>query len=437
MLPPGLLISAPSSGAGKTTVMLGLLRALTRQGVQVQPFKTGPDYIDPAFHHAAAERASYNLDSWAMQPALLHALVDRAQGADLALAEGAMGLFDAVAHAGETATGASADIAALTGWPVVLVLDVSAQAQSAAATALGFATLQSDVTLAGVVLNQVASPRHEALVRNGLAQVDIPVLGALPRHKAITLPERHLGLVQASEHPHLETLLNTLGDIVAEHVDLAALLAAAGQTSQKPTLAETSRPPGQRIALAKDAAFSFVYPHLLDGWRAAGAELLPFSPLANQGPDDRADVCWLPGGYPELHAGQLAAAETFRQRLRAFATTRPVHGECGGYMAMGAGLVDKSGTRHRMAGLLGLETSYEHPKLHLGYRLATLRAALPGQEPGTRLRGHEFHYCSITAQPDAPLAKVVDANGDTVTETGSHRGHASGSFFHLIGEAHA
>jgi len=193
--------------------------------------------------------------------------------------------------------------------------------------------------------------------------------------------------------------------------------------------------PGNRIALARDAAFSFVYPHLIEGWRRAGAEVIPFSPLADEAPDPHADVCWLPGGYPELHAGTLAAARRFRRGLLDFARNRPVHGECGGYMAMGAGLIDATGTRHEMAGLLGLETSFAKRRMHLGYRLAELIAPIPGHRAGSRLRGHEFHYATILDQPDAALANVTDANGASVPEAGSRRGLATGSFFHLIASA--
>ena len=435
LLPPGLMISAPASGTGKTTLMLGLLRALSDQGLTVQPFKSGPDYIDPGFHRAACGRASFNLDSWAMGQGMISGLLGAAAGADLALAEGSMGLFDGVASPGETGNGASADIAALTGWPVVLVIDVSGQAQSAAATAAGFAAFRPDVELAGVVLNRVASPRHEALVRVGMEAVGLPVLGALPRQAAVEVPERHLGLVQAEEHGQIDDLLARAAKAITDYTDLPALRAAARGTAVPGISDLPTPPPGQRIALARDAAFSFVYPHLLQGWRDAGAEILPFSPLADQAPDPSADICWLPGGYPELHAGRLAAAETFRAGLHRFAETRPVHGECGGYMVMGEALVDKEGTRHQMAGLLGLVTSYEKRRMHLGYRLAELQAPLPGHATGARLRGHEFHYSTILDQPDAPLARVTDANGAEVAETGSRRGHASGTFFHLIAEA--
>lgn len=434
-LPPGLILSAPASGTGKTTLMLGLLAAFRAQGVAVQPFKNGPDYIDPAFHRAASGRASVNLESWAMSRAQIAGLIAGAAGADLILAEGSMGLFDGVAAPGEAGTGASADVAALTGWPVILVLDVSGQAQSAAAVAAGFAGFRPDVRVAGVVLNRVASPRHEALVRAGLAATGLPVLGALPRSAGIEMPERHLGLIQAEETPELDDLVARAGAFIAAHIDLDLLRAAAGRTRTPAAAPAAVVPPGQRIALARDRAFSFVYPHLIDGWRRAGAEILPFSPLADEAPDDQADCCWLPGGYPELHGGALAAAGRFRQGLRRFSADRPVHGECGGYMAMGAGLVDSAGRRHEMAGLLGLVTSFAKRRMHLGYRLARLAAPMPGYSQGARLRGHEFHYSTILEQPDMALAEVVDANGDPVPETGSRRGRATGTFFHLIAEA--
>lgn len=428
----GLLISAPSSGTGKTTVMLGLLRALAEDGLAVQPFKSGPDYIDPAFHKAASGRSSFNLDGWAMGPALWQAISAQGARADICIAEGSMGLFDGVATRGQQGFGSSAETAQAMGWPVVLVLDVSGQAQSAAATALGFKSYNPDVPVAGVILNRVASPRHERLTRRGMDRAGLPVLGVLPRRGDLTLPERHLGLIQAVEHPDLEAAIADYAGFLRENVDLAAIRAAARGHALRAARPGLPNPPAQRIAIARDAAFSFTYPHLLEGWQAAGAQIMPFSPLADEAPHPEADLVWLPGGYPELHAGALAAAERFRAGLRAHARTRPVHGECGGYMALGEALIDKSGTRHRMAGLLGLVTSYEKRKFHLGYRRAVLKAPLPGFAPDTALRGHEFHYSTILEQPDAPLANVCDADGNPVPETGSHRGQASGTFFHLI-----
>jgi cobyrinic acid a,c-diamide synthase len=433
----GLVISAPSSGAGKTTLTLALARAYCDRGLKVQCFKNGPDYIDPAFHTAATGRASVNIDSWAMERDTIERLVARARDADLVLAEGSMGLFDGVATRGMCGTGASADIAEMMGWPVLLVLDPSGQAQTAAAVAVGLRDFRPGLRLAGVVLNRVASSRHEDLVRQAMANSGITVLGALPRHAPIAMPERHLGLVQAEEQGRLDDLIAVAARLIAERIDLDTLLRLAewDWSPQGGSSVAIAAPPGQRIALARDAAFSFVYPHLLEGWRAAGAEIIPFSPLADEAPDADADVCWLPGGYPELHAGRLAANDRFREALGAFAVARPVHGECGGYMALGMGLVDAQGTRHRMTGLLGLETSFAKRRLHLGYRVADLTAPVPGHTQGSRLRGHEFHYASILAQPDAPLATVRDANGAGVAETGSYRGRVSGTFFHLIAEA--
>jgi cobyrinic acid a,c-diamide synthase len=426
-----VIIAAPSSGSGKTLLTLGLARAFVQRGLKVQCFKSGPDYIDPAFHRAATGRASFNLESWAMSKGMVGSLLGKAEAADIVIAEGSMGLHDGVALAGEWGRGSSADLALHLDWPVVLVLDAGGQAQTAGAVALGLLTYRPGLRLAGVVLNKVASARHERLLRAGVEVAGIRVLGALPRVAALALPERHLGLVQAEELPELEAMLDEAARIVAAHVDLEAVLAAA---SALPVGAEALKitPPGQRIALARDEAFSFIYPHLVEGWRAAGAEVVTFSPLADEAPPE-ADVCWLPGGYPELHGGRLAAAERFRDGLRGFKGR--VHGECGGYMVLGEALIDKAGVRHRMAGMLGLVTSFEKRKMHLGYRLATLAAPMPGHSLGARLRGHEFHYSTIVSQPDAALASVVDAEGDEVAETGSYRGHVSGSYFHLIAEA--
>lgn len=433
--PPGLMISAPASGTGKTTVTLGLLRALSQDGVIVQPFKSGPDYIDPAFHRAACGRASFNLDSWAMDGPLLDSIAAEGQGADMVLAEGAMGLFDGAFKSGISGNGATADIARRMGWPVVLVVNVAGQAQSAAAVASGFRQWDADLPFAGVILNNVASLRHERLVRSGMEAAGISVLGALPRRPDLALPERHLGLVQAVEHSGLDVLLSGYAALVRNHVDLSAIRnAAKGGDRTASTSGIMAPPPAQRIALAQDAAFSFTYPHLLAAWRRMGAQIMPFSPLADEAPAADADMVWLPGGYPELHAGRLAAADRFRTGLARHAADRPVYGECGGYMALGEGLIDKDGCRHRMAGLLGIVTSHADRRLHLGYRKAQLLAPVAGFAKGTILRGHEFHYSTIVDQPDAVLARVTDAEGETVAETGSFRGTVAGTFFHLVAQ---
>jgi len=434
MSAPGLLVAAPRSSSGKTTVTLALMRALTRRGLRVRGAKCGPDYIDPAFHHAATGQPSFNLDSFAMAPGLLDALAgETAAQADLVVAEGSMGLFDGV-RAAESRTGANADIAARYGWPVVLVVDVSGAAQTAAAVALGCKLYDPRIRLAGVILNKVASARHRRLVEAGMERVGLPVLGVLMRDAELVLPERHLGLVQAGETADLEARLDRLADLAEAGIDLDAVLACAGGGALA-SAGVLPRPPGQRIAVARDAAFSFLYPHLEAGWRLAGAEIVPFSPLADEAPPEDCDTCWLPGGYPELHAGRLAAAGRFLDGLRAFAATRPVHGECGGYMVLGRTLEDADGTTHAMAGLLPVATSYRKRKLHLGYRVAHLCSDGPLGRQGARVVGHEFHYASelspAAAGTDA-LARVTDAEGTDHGLAGHQVGFVGGSFFHLI-----
>jgi cobyrinic acid a,c-diamide synthase len=432
----GLIVSAPRSGAGKTTLTLALIAALARRGMAVRAAKAGPDYIDAAFHAAAAGAASYNLDSWAMPPALLDALMtEAAHGADILVIEGIMGLFDGVPGP-PGRRGATADLAAQFGLPVVLVLDVSGQSQSAAAVVRGFAAHEPAVRIAGVVLNRVGSERHRELVAQAVAALNTPVLGAVPRDEILTLPERHLGLVQAGEHGDLALRLGALAQMAERCLDLDAVVASAAPIKQRaPGKVCPLLPPGQRIALARDAAFTFVYPHIIEGWRAAGAEIIHFSPLADEPPPENCDCCWLPGGYPELHAGALAAAARFRAGLERFARTRAVHGECGGFMVLGEGLEDADGARHCMTSLLGHATSFAKRRLHLGYREARLLSDGPIGRAGDIVRGHEFHYATLTETGhDAPFSELADGQGRPLGVSGGRRGNVSGTFFHAIAQ---
>ncbi len=437
----GLIIAAPHSDAGKTTVTLALIAALKRRGIAVGTAKAGPDYIDPAFHAAVSGRASVNLNSWAMQDTLLDVLAAQAgDGADILVIEGVMGLFDGAADSAGTPgrRGATADLAAHFHVPVVLVVDVARQAQSAAALVRGFAMHDPAVRIAGVILNRVGSERHRALVAGAIAALDIPILGALPREATLTLPERHLGLVAACEHPDLAVLIDRLAEMAERYFDLDAITACAAplKVADASRKARALPPPGQRIALASDRAFTFVYPHVIDAWRKAGAEILPFSPLADEPPRESADSCWLPGGYPELHADTLSGARRFGEGLRRFAETRPVHGECGGYMVLGESLEDATGRRLAMTGLLGHATSFAKRKLHLGYRTARLLADDPLGVRGSFIRGHEFHYASLTcAGNDEPFAELADAEGRVLERTGGRRGWVTGTFFHAIAPA--
>jgi cobyrinic acid a,c-diamide synthase len=434
----GLIVAASHSGAGKTTVTLALLAALVRRGIAVRTAKAGPDYIDPAFHTAATGAASVNLDSWAMPPPLLDTLAAQAAaGADIFVIEGVMGLFDGIA--GQPGRcGTTADLAAHFRLPVMLVLDVASQAQSAAAALRGFASHDPAVRIGGVILNRVGSARHHAVVAAAIAPLNIPVLGAMPREPTLALPERHLGLVQAGEHTDLAARVDRLADMAERHFDLDAIVALAAPLALSPgSNGQALRPPGQRIALASDAAFSFVYPHIVEAWRRAGADIIRFSPLGDEPPPESCDTCWLPGGYPELHADALAVAGRFQAGLRHFAATRPVHGECGGYMVLGEGIEDAAGQRHAMTGLLGHATSFAKRKLHLGYREARFLADSPLGSAGVTIRGHEFHYASLEpdSNAEAALAELFDGNGQSLGKSGGRRGKVTGTFFHAIAGA--
>ena len=436
---PGFILAAPASGSGKTLATLGILRALARRGRRVASAKVGPDYIDPCFHAAATARPCLNLDTWAMRAETLSGLVGTlGHDTDLVVAEGVMGLFDgAMVPLGTERDGSTAALARLTGWPVVLVVNVKGQAGSAAAVVRGFATHDPRVRLAGVIFNNVGMGRHLDILKEATAAAvpGLRILGGIPKTPDLSVPERHLGLVQAHEHPDLPGFLDAAADLMEKHLDLDALAALAQPATLASGPAAQPVPPlGQRIAVARDVAFAFTYPALLQGWRDAGAELTFFSPLADEAPDAGCDAIYLPGGYPELHAGRIAANATFLGGVRdAAATGKAIFGECGGYMTLGDALTDAGGTAHRMLGLLPVSTSFAKRRLHMGYRVATLAADSPLGAAGRRYRAHEFHYAAITAESEADrLFRVVDAAGEDRGAVGLMRGSVGGSFMHLI-----
>mgnify|MGYP001403954494 CR=1 FL=1 len=430
----GLIISGPATGQGKTTLTLGLIAALRARGLNVAALKVGPDFIDPGFHFAAGAAASFNLDHWGMRTGTRAALIAKAAAeADLVLVEGMMGLFDGALAGG----GSTADIAAETGWPVILAIDAAAQAQSIAALAQGFQRFRADVRAAGVVLMKVGGAPHRKLLADALAAADIRVFGMVGRDPTLGLPERHLGLVQAREHK-LHRVLDNIRAAIANGVDLDALLAAAAPVCVSgAALAPPVPPLGRRIAVADDAAFAFAYEHLLAGWRAAGAEIARFSPLADEAPPADCDGVFLPGGYPELHAQRLSTAQAFRQGMYAAAVRgAAVYGECGGYMALGDALIDAKGARHAMLGLLPVTTTFAQPALHIGYRTLTMAVETPLGPAGARFRAHEFRYSSVTSEADTErLFAVSDADGTALAPAGLRRGTVFGSYLHVIDAA--
>jgi cobyrinic acid a,c-diamide synthase len=438
----GLVIAAPASGSGKTLVTAGLLRHLRRSGIETAAAKAGPDFIDPTLHAAAGGRACYNLDPWAMRATTLAGLVTEQEAtADLVLCEGVMGLFDGTGADGES--GSTAELARLTGWPVVLVVDAHGQGASVAALLRGFAEHDPQVRPVGVIFNRVSGARHYTLLSQAVARHlhDLACLGALPADPALALPSRHLGLVPAGELAETDAAIDRAAAMVGASLEVDRLIGLARETSLVGERQTRRIPPlGRRVAIACDEAFRFVYPTLIEEWRREGAEVVRFSPLANEAPDPAADAIYLPGGYPELWAGQLAAADNFTAGLRLAASEgKPIYGECGGYMVLGKNLVDAQGRRHSMAGLLPLSTSFCERRLQLGYRSATLIGSGVLGRARTRFRGHEFHYATIVDERGAaePLFSVTDAAGRHLGTCGLRRGSVFGSFVHLIDSCEA
>lgn len=424
------MIAAPTTGSGKTTVTLGLLRALKKAGYPVAPGKAGPDYIDPAFHAAASGEVCLNFDPWGMRRELLvaNAALHMSGGKTLVI-EAMMGLFDGAADG----SGSAADLASMLGLSVVLVVDCAKSSHSIAALVSGFANFRIDIRIVGVILNRVGSDRHETMLRGAMDKIRMPVFAVIRSEQALTVPERHLGLVQAGEHGELDSFIEHASDVVAGNLDLATLMRAARAIPDRTSDANIARLPplGQRIAVARDIASAFCYEHMLLGWRRRGAEISFFSPLADEAPEADCDAVYLPGGYPELHAGKIAAAATFRSGMIA-ARDRGVRifGECGGYMVMGEGLIDAEGVRHEMLGLLPVVTSYETRKRHLGYRRIR---PVGGDFFDTALAAHEFHYATIVSEGEGEaLFEAEDALGMPLGRQGRVRGTVAGSFMHLI-----
>lgn len=432
IMPPtkGFIIAAPKSASGKTTLTLGLLTALRRRNIMVRAAKSGPDYIDPAFHAIATGEISFNLDSWAMPfPLLDYLFTLTAQNTELFIIESSMGFFDGIENQ-QGKRGCGADLAIRYHLPVILVLDITGQAQSAAAIAYGFAHINPTVHILGVIFNNVASPRHYNSTKAAFERINIPVFGAIPRNPGLHLPTRHLGLIQAKEHTDLDQHLNYLADNIEQNVDIDQLLDRL-PSSMVPNHQQTFAlpPPGQNIAVAQDLAFSFIYPHILKGWQHQGACIYFFSPMNNEPPPSDCDSCWLPGGYPELYAENIAHAENFLQGLRDFADTKPVHGECGGYMIMGQKLTDKKGKVYPMSGLLSHSCSYAQRKIHLGYR----QASVINNHKKYIIHGHEFHYATLSDPgSDLPYAYLKDGTGNDLGPEGGRRKQITGCFFHSI-----
>ena len=434
-----VVIAGTSSGAGKTTVACGLIGALRARGLRVQGFKVGPDYIDPSHHALAAGRPGRNLDAFLDGPELVAPLVRHgAAGADIAVVEGVMGLFDGASGRGELAS--TAHVAKLLRAPVLLVVDGASMARSAAAMILGFMTFDPDVDVAGVIFNRVGSDVHEELLREAVEPLGVPVLGALRRDERIVTPERHLGLVPAGEREALaRTALAALAAAMARYADVAAIerLARAAPAlpgpawSPQPAVAPPA-PWRARIAIARGPAFSFHYEENLELLEASGAELAAFDPLRDEALPPDAGALILAGGFPEVFGAELAANAPLRAEIAAFAASgRPLLAECGGLLYLCAEL-----DGHEMCGVLparGLMAD----RLTLGYREAVAATATPWIDAGERVRGHEFHYSQVQplAGAGAAPAWTLCARGRTRDE-GVVAGALQASYLHVRWAAH-
>jgi len=423
---PRLVIAGTSSGAGKTTVATGLLAALSTRGITATGAKVGPDFIDPSYHALATGRPGRNLDAFLSGPGLIAPLFRHgARGAEVAVVEGVMGLYDGASGRGELAS--TAHVSKLLQAPVVLVVDAAAMARSVAAIVHGYASFDPAVNVAGVILNRVGSPWHATLLREALEPLGIPVLGAVPRDAQIATPERHLGLVPAAERTRqARAAIDRLGDVVAEHCDLPGLLAVARTAPETPGERWTPEPdadpplPSARVAVAAGAAFSFHYEENLELLRAHGAELVGFDPLADEELPPRTGAVLLAGGFPEVYGAELAANAALRAELAQFARRdRPVLAECGGSLYLAAEL-----DGHRMCGVLPARARMGK-RLTLGYREATAAADHDVWPAGTGVRGHEFHLSTL----DPPAG---DAPAWTLRARSTERPEG-----HVLGGVHA
>ncbi len=423
----GLVIAATHSGAGKSLISMALLRVFRRQKLKMAAAKVGPDYIDGAFHALAMGDICYNYDLWAMADGALNMVEQHLALADLALVEGVLGLFDGPIKG----VGSTADVAAKLNLPVILVVDAGAMAQSVAALIYGFKNFRPDVNLTAVIFNNIGSERHKKMLEAAVEPLNIPVIGCLPRHQQMVLPSRHLGLVQANEMPDFNGFVDKAADYIMQHLNLDLLLSLATDLDIKAAKTDFAlKPLAQHIAIAKDAAFTFHYGHIFAQWRKMGAELSFFSPLNDELPNDDANAVFLSGGYPELFAAELASKDGLRTKLQKMsASDCMIYGECGGYMVMGEGLVDRHGKCHQMFGLLDLVTSFETPKRHLGYRKLSHQSQLPWQAD---LFGHEFHYTHAIKANGTPLFNATDASGCELGVMGLQNGKILGSYAHVI-----
>lgn len=462
---PRLIIAGTGSGAGKTTVTLGLMKALARSGMSVQGFKCGPDYIDPTYHTAVTGRASRNLDAWMTSPEYVReAFAKASAGHDISIIEGVMGLYDGKDPLSNT--GSTAEIALVTQTPIILVVDVRSMARSAAAIVLGFQQLEPELNIAGVIVNRCGSAGHYSIVKKAIEQMcGIPVVGWLKREEDMSIPERHLGLVPAIERGELEPLFERAADVLLEGTDLDAIIAIAKaapaieeltinredvspqktdpmwtdvnlKSSEDSTVGQPDEQKASArpvIAVARDAAFNFYYPDNLELLEEAGARLKYFSPLAGEGVPPEADGIYLGGGFPEEFAALIADNASFLEGLRvAVRSDMPLFAECGGYMVLAETLTNREGLTYNMAGIIPAGVQMQAKRAALGYREARAVEDSFLLKKGEVIRGHEFHYSTMTYQEEGDIPYAYETKGlRGMKQEGYARGNVVAGYTHV------
>ncbi len=431
-----VVIAGVRSGVGKTTIASGVMGALKRRGLRVQPFKAGPDYIDPTYHTIACGVPSRNLDTWLLPHPVAAEFFHRAAGAaDIAVVEGVMGVFDG--HSSLDEDGSTAELAKLLDAPVILIADAGKVARSVAAEVLGYQQFDPDLRIAGVILNGVGSERHLEFCQPQIeATTGLPVVGWLPRRDDLVQPERHLGLIPTVEGTVMSDWYDSLNAQIEQTIDLDAIVRIAGTAggpsdSDSPVFPHERQPARCAIAVAQDRAFSFYYQDSLDMLSAWGAEVVPFSPLDGDALPDGVGGVYLGGGFPELFAEELSRNKGMLDSVRsAIGRNVPVYGECGGLMYLGNSLSDLDGRQFPMVGAIPVVSSMEGRRLHLGYREVEACAEGPLLRAGERVRGHEFHWSVLQDPPGEESAayRVVNQAG---RPEGFRNGSVWASYIHV------
>ena len=429
---PRLIIAANHSGAGKTTLVTGLLAVLAGCGLKVQSYKVGPDYIDPGYHQLASGKRAHNLDTWLLPvEEMVSIFAQTAAGNDIVVIEGVMGLHDG----GRNGISSTAAIAKLLNAPVVLVVDAKSMGESAAATALGYKLYDKDVNFAGVILNRLGSETHKAMICEALDRLNIPVLGAVKRNDALKMPERHLGLTPVTEHDATR-MLQLLAEQIKDQIAIERLIAVAKQAlplhiTDKP---QTAKEKTVRIGVALDDVFTFYYPRSMDALAAQGAEIVPFSPLTDESLPC-VDGLILGGGFPEMFVEQLAANTSMRLAIRhAGSSGMPIYAECGGLMYLSRSIRDFQGLSHNMVGLVPAECSMQAKLETVGYVEATAVCNNVLCSAGESLRGHEFHFSRMLPdrEADFPWAfNFVKTRAGAAYPGGYAQGNILASYLHL------